>query len=134
MAPLVNVIDDDDAVRDSAHLLLESYGYRVRGFASPHDFLGRAKAKPDCLIVDQHMPGMTGLEFIELLRARGDRTPALMITGRIDPTIGPRAEQLGMGILQKPFDESQLVLWIEAVVQSGGIPPQGDEGPLLGTA
>ena len=110
---MVDIIDDDDAVRDSTRALLESYGYEVRDHASAEHFLKDAKSKPDCLLVDQHMPGMTGLDLLEHLRAQGDTTPALMMTGRSDPTLEPRAARIGVKLLHKPVPEDQLVLWIE---------------------
>ena len=110
---MVDIIDDDDAVRDSTRALLESYGYVVRDYSSAEEFLQEKKPKPDCLLVDQHMPGMTGLDLLEHLRAKGDNTPALMMTGRTDPTLEPRAARIGVKLLHKPVSEDQLVLWIE---------------------
>ncbi len=113
----VCVIDDDDAVRDSLQLLLESHGYDVHEFASAERFLAHSAGAAPCtvLVVDQHMPGMTGLELLELLRARGHTTPALIITGRIDPEINIRAEKLGITVLQKPLGQGALMASIEAV-------------------
>ncbi len=115
---MVNIIDDDDAVRDSTRALLESYGYEVRDHASAEQFLRDDGARPECLLVDQHMPGMTGLDLLEHLRAKGDRTPALMMTGRSDPSLEPRATRIGVKLLHKPVPEDQLVSWIEQMRQA----------------
>jgi two-component system, LuxR family, response regulator FixJ len=109
----LEIIDDDDAVRDSTRALLESLGYEVRDHASAEMFLKAAGSKADCLLVDQHMPGMTGLDLLEHLRANGDRTPAVMMTGRSDPSLEPRAARIGVKLLHKPVPEDQLVRWIE---------------------
>ena len=113
VATMVNIIDDDDAVRDSTRALLESYGYQVRDHASAEHFLRDTEASPLCLLVDQHMPGMNGLDLLEHLRAKGDKTPALMMTGRSDPTLEPRATRIGVTLLHKPVPEEQLLSWIE---------------------
>jgi two-component system, LuxR family, response regulator FixJ len=110
---MVDIIDDDDAVRDSTQALLESYGYEVRAHASAEHFLLETDLRPDCLLVDHHMPGMTGLDLLELLRSRGDSTPALMMTGRSDPSLEPRASRVGAALLNKPVPEEQLVRWLE---------------------
>lgn len=115
MVAVIDIIDDDDAVRDSTHALLETYGYEVRQHSSAEMFLARPDQKSDFLIVDHHMPGMTGLELLEQLRAGGDQTPALMITGRSDCSIVPRAAHIGVRLLNKPLAYEQLVLSIEEV-------------------
>jgi len=112
---MIDIIDDDDAVRDSTHRLLESYGYDVREHPSAEAFLNHSGGNSACLLVDQHMPGMTGLDLLEHLHARGDRTPALMVTGRSDPAMEPRVARVGAKLLHKPLDGDELVRWIEHV-------------------
>lgn len=118
------VIDDDDAVRDSVHALLESYGYEVGERASAGEFFGEPRGWADCLLVDQHMPGMTGIDLLERLRAEGDHTPALMISGRNEPSVALRAEHLGATVLQKPVSDEQLVFWIEQMSRRERRPKQ----------
>ena len=90
MTPVIDIIDDDEAVRDSTHALLESYGYEVREHPSAEAFLDHSGQEPVCLLVDHHLPGMTGVELLEHLRAKGVQTPALVVTSRRDPAIVPR--------------------------------------------
>lgn len=114
MAAKIVIIDDDEAVRNSMSALLDSYGYEVLAFGSAEDFLHQSNGSVDCLLVDHHMPGMTGLDLLEHLRAQGDRTPALMITGRSEPSMAPRAEKIGVKLMSKPVGEEALVLWIKS--------------------
>ena len=107
------IIDDDDAVRDSMRALLESYGYDVRDHASAEAFLGHSEKDIGCLLIDHHMPGMTGIELLEHLRATGDQTPALIITGRLTLAIKSRVDRIGVKVLQKPVKEEELVRLIE---------------------
>ena len=113
MALTIDIIDDDEAVRDSTHALLESYGYDVREHPSAEAFLSHSGEKAACLLVDHHMPGMTGLDLLEHLRAKGDQTPALVVTGRCDSTMGPRVARVGAKLLHKPLEGDELVRWVE---------------------
>ena len=74
-AGIVAVIDDDEGVRNSLLFLLESCGYNAVGFASAVDFLNCDARAVQCLILDQHMPKMTGLELTAKLRAEGTSIP-----------------------------------------------------------
>jgi len=89
-AGIVAVVDDDPAVVDSPKFLLEVAGYRVKVHASAAAFLGNGATRPACLILDQHMPQMTGLELVARLRNDGAHTPVLLITdGRLDQRSPP---------------------------------------------
>ena len=119
MSPMIDIIDDDDAVRDSTLSLLEAYGYRVREHASAERFLLSAVDDAQFLVVDQHMPGMTGIVLLEYLRARGNNTPAIMITGQSDSNIEPRASAIGVKMLQKPLNYDELLGWIDSGCNAG---------------
>ena len=118
----IGIVDDDGAVRDSLLLLLESHGFRAEAFDSAASFLKSGNAKFDCMVVDLHMPDMTGLELIETMRAKGNMTPAVMATGRMDPTLLARAEQAQvLTILTKPFAHGQLLEWIRRAIAGSDI-------------
>lgn len=103
------IVDDDAAVRDSMRALLESYGYEVRDFDSAAAFLG-APNTYCCLIVDFRMPVTNGLELLELLRMGGDRTPAILMTDKGEPTLTMRIGAASAHAwLIKPISESELV-------------------------
>ena len=108
---IVHVVDDDDAVRDSMRILLESYGMEVRDYPSAQAFLA-ANRRPSagCLLLDLHMPGMTGLELLEELRQAGSSLPVIIITGRSDSVLKERAVRAGaMALLDKPVDDDLLM-------------------------
>jgi len=98
-------------------LLLESYGFEVRDHASARAFLSHAEKDIGCLLVDHHMPEMTGLDLLESLRARNDKTPVLIITGRGDPAIAERAARLDVELVNKPVGEDQLVEWVDQALK-----------------
>lgn len=111
----VCVVDDDEAVRDSMRILLESLGMEVTDFRSATDFLAQdGETDVGCLLLDLHMPGMTGLELLEHLRDEGTRLPTIIITGRSDPVLRERAIRAGaLALLDKPVDGDLLVSSLE---------------------
>jgi len=115
------VVDDDEFVRDSLTAMLQAYGFDVAAFASGADLLAqRGKAAATCLVIDQHMPGLAGLDVLVELRNRLASPPTILITGRIDPEIEQRARQLGVvAILQKPFAAARLVSLIRHAIATG---------------
>ena len=115
----IHVVDDDDVVRDSLKVLLESREFAVVDFSSGSDLLARREGAADCLILDVHMPEMTGIEVLRRLRADGDATPVIMITGRWDVAIRAQAEALGViAFLDKPVSHSRLFSEIEKALVS----------------
>jgi two-component system response regulator FixJ len=106
----VYVVDDDDAVRDSMCIFLESCGLDVREFRSAREFLATLCAHPSgCLLLDLHMPEMNGLELLELLRERGSQLPVVMFTGRSDSVLKERASRSGATMLDKPVNDTLLL-------------------------
>lgn len=110
-AQFVCVVDDDAAVRDSVRVLLELHGLVVRDYASAREFLDDATGKAaGCLLLDLHMPEMTGIELLELLRQQKIPTAAIVITGRSDGALRARAQRAGaLALLDKPVDEDELM-------------------------
>jgi FixJ family two-component response regulator len=112
---VVAVVDDDAGVRDSLRFLLESAGHEVETYASAGHYLsGAGASRASCLVVDQHMPQVTGLELLAALRGRGQTMPALLVTGSLTPDMLDRAAELGVArVLEKPLDEDDLLGFIE---------------------
>jgi two-component system response regulator FixJ len=106
----VYIVDDDADVRDSARALLESYDLAVQEFASARAFLEGFKADGmGCLLLDLHMPEMSGLELLELLRRREIGLPVIIVTGRGDAAARERARRAGaFAFLEKPVDHSLI--------------------------
>lgn len=112
---LIYVIDDDDVVRDSLKALLQVRRYAVRDFDSGEQFLA---ADPDlshcCLILDVHMPNMTGIQLMQAMRERGKEAATILITGKRDAALQNQASELGaLALLDKPLSHATLFQTIE---------------------
>ena len=114
---VVALIDDDVAVLDSLKFLLELVGYAVVAYNSAAAFLDDHVTRPACLIVDQHMPFMTGLELVAQLRQSEAYVPALLVTGASSPKIVAQATQLGIEVLAKPPNENDILKFIDAHIR-----------------
>ena len=115
---LISVVDDDESIRRSTRLLIESFGYRAATFESAEGFLTRGR--PDdtsCLILDVRMPGMSGLRLQSRLASEGRGIPIIFITAYEDASLRRQATQAGgVALLTKPFNDEQLLQTIRSAL------------------
>ena len=116
--PVVFIVDDDAAVRDSLSLLLELRGFRSRSFASAEAFLSAyAPELRGCVIIDLRMPGMGGAALQEQLAARGAALPVIIVTAHGDIAAARNALKGGaVDFIEKPIDDEQLIAAIRAAL------------------
>jgi FixJ family two-component response regulator len=109
--PTVFVVDDDDAVRKSLHLLLKSLGMPAVAYGSAEEFLyAYDDEQPGCIVLDVRMPGMSGPDLQDELNRRGALIPVIFITGHGDVPMAVEAMRHGaVDFLQKPFSDKDLV-------------------------
>ena len=120
--PLVAIIDDDESVRITTDSLVRSLGYVVHTFASAEEFL-RSNDLDDFafVIADIQMPGMSGVQLQDHMRAQGRRVPFIFFTGF--PDENTRAQALAAGAicyLTKPFDGDSLIQCFQAALKTSG--------------
>ncbi len=109
--PVVFIVDDDEAVRDSLQALLESHGLASEVFASGTALLARRPLPAiGCIVTDIRMPGMDGIELMEAMAAAGIALPAIAMTGHGDIPLAVRAMKAGAAdFIEKPFDDMLIV-------------------------
>lgn len=107
----VFIVDDDEAVRDSLGLLIESAGYQVETYASGEAFLDTYNQdRNGCLVLDIRMPGMNGIQLQQALAKRHSALPIIFITGHGDIPMAVEAIKRGAAdFLPKPFRDGELL-------------------------
>ncbi|PBN43587.1 histidine kinase [Sphingobium sp. D43FB] len=123
-APMVYVVDDDPEIRASIRDVLEGHDRTVADFGSAEAFLGSYRPGPEgCLLIDAHLPGMSGLALLDQLRTRGDHLPAILITGSGDIGLAVEAMKIGAcDFIEKPVGRLELLASIgRAINQSRDI-------------
>src|ERR1700756_4604134 len=132
----VYVVDDDEAVRDSLSVLLESKAFAVRSFASALEFLEAAPSAPaGCLIVDIRMPEMDGLELQQHLTDRSLDFSLIVITGHGDVPLAVRAMKAGaVDFIEKPFPWEPILSGLEAALWRLTTPSEEDPAKAAATA
>lgn len=110
-ASTVFVVDDEPAVRDSLRWLIESVDLKVKTFASGAEFLSDyGDAMMGCLVLDIRMPGMSGLDVQEELRAKSVDLPIIFLTGHGDVHLAVRAMKAGaFDFVEKPYNDQLLL-------------------------
>lgn len=120
MSATIFIIDDDPRMGKSLSWLVESVDLRAEVYDSAQSFLDAFDSdRPGCVICDVRMPGMSGIELQERLRAMGSRIPMIMITGYGDIASAVRAMKAGaVDFLEKPVSDQVLLDFVQrAVVQ-----------------
>lgn len=109
--PVVHVIDDDEAVRQSLAFLLASSGFPVRLYDSAAGFLDALPAgQPGCVLTDVRMPGMSGLDLQRELTARRISLPVIVMTGHGDVALAVEAMKAGaVDFIEKPFSDETIL-------------------------
>lgn len=116
---VVHVVDDDLAVRQSLSFLLASDGLPVRLHESASAFLENVEdAVVGCIVTDVRMPGIDGIEFLRLLKARGIAVPVIVMTGHADVPLAVEAMKEGaVDFIEKPFDDELLLSAVRSALQ-----------------
>jgi two-component system, LuxR family, response regulator FixJ len=116
--PIIYVVDDDDAVRQSLEFLLKTAGHTVRSFETAKAFLEiLPEIRSGCIITDVRMPEISGIDLLRKVKERGSDIPVIVITGHGDISLAVEAMKLGaVDFLEKPFDDDQLIDALKATL------------------
>jgi len=114
--PLIAVLDDEPQFGKALARLLKTHGFEVVTFTQGEKFLEACESRlPSCLLLDLHMPGLSGFEVLERIAAR--HVPVLVITGHDQPGNDQRVRALGgLDYFLKPVNELQLLAAIHAAI------------------
>lgn len=119
-APLIHIVDDEDALRRALAFLLEGAGWQVAAYDSAEAFLSAwtPGSPPGCLILDIRMPMMSGLELQRVLKERDIRLPIIFLTGHADVPMAVQAMRLGaFEFIEKPFKDQLLLDAVNCAVR-----------------
>jgi FixJ family two-component response regulator len=101
--PRVLLVDDDPAVRGSLKFALELEGFEVSDFASAELAGGAGAGDANCLVLDYRLPGMNGLQLLSLLRSRGSKAQAIIITSHPNRKIRDQIAAAHATLIEKPL-------------------------------
>ncbi|TWT94706.1 response regulator transcription factor [Stieleria varia] len=116
--PIVHVVDDDASFRKSLVRLLRAASYEVCEYASAAEFLlARVRCAPGCVVLDIHMPGLSGLDLQEGLSDFDDAHPIIFLTGHGDIPMSVRAMKAGaVDFLTKPVQRDSLLAAVRSAI------------------
>lgn len=114
---VILIVDDDQALRSSLAFILQIEGYSARTFANATELLDEpALPSSGCLVVDQRLPDMAGLDLIARLRRRAVDLPAILVTTHPSQALRQRAAEAGVPIVEKPLLTGALFQRINAAL------------------
>jgi FixJ family two-component response regulator len=110
-SPFVAIVDDEEPIRKALKRLMRAANLEAEVFASGADFLDSlARRRPDCVILDLHMPGMSGLHVLQRLQQSGLQLPAIVITAYDEPETRNHCLAAGASAyLRKPLEDRLLL-------------------------
>ena len=116
--PVVHIVDDDPAMRESVAFLLNTEDLATRVYDGAHALLARvAELEPGCVVTDIRMPEMNGLELVGELKKRGVTHPVIVLTGHADVALAVEAMKAGvLDFLEKPFQDETLLNAVRAAL------------------
>lgn len=116
--PILYVIDDDDAVRQSLEFLLKTAGVKVRSFESGKAFLDvLPEIRSGCVLTDVRMPEITGIDVLKRVKETNPDLPVIVITGHGDISLAVEAMKIGaVDFLEKPFDDDLLLASVRSAL------------------
>jgi len=117
--PTVYVIDDDESIRELLGWLMKRNGIRCQAFPNARSFLKSwTPDSPGCLVLDLHMPGMSGLDLQQYLNEHGVRMPVIFLSGRADVANAVRAVKGGaIDFIEKPFDYKRILALVQECLE-----------------
>lgn len=117
-APIVHVVDDDEAVRDSVRALLEGAGFACASYESARNFLETDGLAPGCALIDVRMPEMDGLTLLRELAARRREIAVIIMTGFGDVPLAVKAMKEGaVDFVEKPMPRDVLIDAVRRALQ-----------------
>ena len=116
--PIIYVIDDDDAVRESLEFLLSTAGIKSRGFDSGKTFIDALpQIDSGCIVTDVRMPEITGIDVLKHVKQHKPDLPVIVITGHGDIALAVEAMKIGaVDFLEKPFDDDVLIAAVKSAL------------------
>jgi FixJ family two-component response regulator len=117
--PSIAIVDDEEPIRKALQRLLRASGLEAEGYASGQDFLDAAAGqRPDCVVLDLHMPGMSGLQVLRKLQAVTPRLPTVIITAHDEAETREQCLAAGAcAYLRKPLEDRLLLNAISAAMR-----------------
>jgi FixJ family two-component response regulator len=122
--PSVAIVDDEEGIRKALGRLLRAAGLEAYGYANGQEFLtAAAERRPDCVVLDLHMPGMSGLQVLRKLKTAGLLLPVVVITAHDEPETRQQCLSTGArAFLRKPLEDRLLLNAISAAMRPPSIP------------
>ena len=118
--PSVAIVDDEEGIRKALGRLLRASGIETQGYANGQEFLtATAERRPDCVVLDLHMPGMSGLQVLRKLKTTGQLWRVVVITAHDEPDTREQCLNAGAcAYLRKPLEDRLLLNAISAAMRS----------------